>query len=113
MTEPPTESSEDRLIAKYFMPLATSSGAFGLLDDAAVLTPPPGCDLVLKTDAIIGGVLEDAYLGLLTAIQQRVYVVQEFLMVCLKFAVGVIDLTAELLQLVLGGVSIDGLFQLI
>ena len=56
MTEPPTESSEDRLIAKYFMPLATSSGAFGLLDDAAVLTPPPGCDLVLKTDAIIGGV---------------------------------------------------------
>jgi thiamine-monophosphate kinase len=27
-----------------------------LSDDAAFLTPPPGCDLVLKTDAIVGGV---------------------------------------------------------
>ena len=56
MTEPPTESSEDRLIAKYFKPLATDPGAFGLVDDAAAITPPPGCDLVLKTDAIIGGI---------------------------------------------------------
>jgi thiamine-monophosphate kinase len=56
MTEPQTESNEDRLIAKYFKPLATDPGAFGLVDDAAAITPPPGCDLVLKTDAIIGGI---------------------------------------------------------
>jgi thiamine-monophosphate kinase len=49
-------SGEDRLIATYFAPLARHPGAFGLLDDAAALTPPPGCDIVLKTDAIIGGV---------------------------------------------------------
>jgi thiamine-monophosphate kinase len=49
-------SEEDRLIARYFRPLATHPGAFGLLDDAATLTPPAGCDIVLKTDAIVGGV---------------------------------------------------------
>ena len=51
-----TESAEDRLIARYFRPLATHPGAFGLLDDAAAITPPPGCDLVLKTDGVIAGV---------------------------------------------------------
>ncbi len=51
-----TESAEDRLIARYFRPLATAPGALGLGDDAAVLTPPPGCDLVLKTDGVIAGV---------------------------------------------------------
>jgi thiamine-monophosphate kinase len=51
-----TESAEDRLIARYFRPLATHPGAFGLRDDAAVLTPPPGCDLVLTTDGVIAGV---------------------------------------------------------
>ena len=45
------ESPEDRLIARYFRPLATAAGAFGLIDDAAALTPPPGCDLVLTTAA--------------------------------------------------------------
>jgi thiamine-monophosphate kinase len=50
------QSAEDRLIARYFKPLATHPGAFGLVDDAAVLMPPPGHELVLKTDAIIGGV---------------------------------------------------------
>lgn len=49
-------SAEDRLIARFFQPLATHPGALGLTDDAAFLTPPAGCDLVLKTDAIIGGV---------------------------------------------------------
>ena len=43
-------SAEDRLIAKYFRPIATHPGAFGLCDDAAAIAPPPGCDLVLKTD---------------------------------------------------------------
>lgn len=51
-----TESAEDRLIARYFRPLATAPGAFGLLDDAAALTLPPGCDLVLTTDGVIAGV---------------------------------------------------------
>jgi thiamine-monophosphate kinase len=49
-------SDEDRLIARHFKPIATHPGALGLSDDAAFITPPPGCDLVLKTDAIIGGV---------------------------------------------------------
>jgi thiamine-monophosphate kinase len=51
-----TETAEDRLIARYFRPLATAPGAFGLVDDAAALTPPPGCDLVLTTDGVIAGV---------------------------------------------------------
>src|SRR5580700_10611733 len=50
------ESAEDRIIARYFKPLARHPGAFGLIDDAAVLTPPAGHDLVLKTDPIICGV---------------------------------------------------------
>jgi thiamine-monophosphate kinase len=49
-------SGEDRLIARHFRPLATDPGAFALTDDAAILAPPAGCDLVLKADAIIGGV---------------------------------------------------------
>ena len=49
-------SGEDRLIARHFTPLAHHPGAFGLVDDAAVLMPPPGHELVLKTDAIVGGV---------------------------------------------------------
>jgi len=49
-------SGEDRLIARYFAPLATHPGALGLTDDAAFIKPPPGCEIVLKTDAIIGGV---------------------------------------------------------
>jgi thiamine-monophosphate kinase len=50
------ESGEDRLIARYFKPLAKHPGAFGLTDDAAAIAPPPGCDLVLKTDGIVAGV---------------------------------------------------------
>ena len=49
-------SPEDRLIARFFKPLATHPGALGLSDDAAFLTPPEGFDLVLTTDAIVGGV---------------------------------------------------------
>ncbi len=55
MTRAP-RPSEDDLIARFFRPLATDPGAFGLLDDCASLTPPPGCDLVLKTDAVAEGV---------------------------------------------------------
>jgi thiamine-monophosphate kinase len=56
MTAGENMSAEDRLITRFFRPLATHAGALGLSDDAAFLKPPPGCDLVLKTDAIVGGV---------------------------------------------------------
>src|SRR4051794_25945123 len=49
------ETGEDRLIARFFKPLASHPGALGLTDDAAFIAPPPGCDLVLTTDAIVGG----------------------------------------------------------
>lgn len=44
------------MIARHFRPLARDPGAFGLTDDAAVLTPPPDNDVVLKADAIVAGV---------------------------------------------------------
>lgn len=50
------ESAEDRLIARFFRPLATHPGALGLRDDAAFLVPPAGHDLVLKTDAVVAGI---------------------------------------------------------
>jgi thiamine-monophosphate kinase len=43
------------LIARYFKPLATDPGAFGLVDDAAILKSS-GDDLVVTTDAIVEGV---------------------------------------------------------
>jgi len=49
-------SAEDKLIARHFAPLATHPGALQLTDDAAFLTPPPGSEIVLKADAVIGGV---------------------------------------------------------
>ncbi|HEX9767990.1 MAG TPA: thiamine-phosphate kinase [Kiloniellales bacterium] len=48
---------EFELIAEYFAPLAGGeAGALGLTDDAALLTPPAGRDLVLTVDAMIEGV---------------------------------------------------------
>jgi thiamine-monophosphate kinase len=49
-------SAEDRLIARYFAPLATDPAALGLSDDAAAIVPPSGCDLVVTTDGVIAGV---------------------------------------------------------
>ena len=43
------------MIARYFQPLATDPGAFGLTDDAAVLQAR-GEDVVVNTDAIVEGV---------------------------------------------------------
>jgi thiamine-monophosphate kinase len=51
-----TRPDEDDLIARFFRPLARDAGALSLVDDCAELTPPPGCDLVLKTDAVAAGV---------------------------------------------------------
>jgi thiamine-monophosphate kinase len=48
---------EFELIERYFAPLAEGfAGAYGLQDDAAVVTPSPGQQLVAKTDAIVAGV---------------------------------------------------------
>ncbi len=49
-------SGEDRLIERFFRPLARDPAALGLVDDAAVITPPAGADLVLTTDGVIEGV---------------------------------------------------------
>src|SRR6202790_5453553 len=48
-------SAEDSLIARYFRPLATDPGAFGLIDDAAILKAS-GEDIVVTTDAIVESV---------------------------------------------------------
>ena len=48
-------SGEDSLIARYFKPIATEAGAFGLDDDAAILKAR-GEDVVVTTDAIVEGV---------------------------------------------------------
>src|ERR1700761_8759155 len=48
-------SGEDPLIARYFKPLATDPGAFGLGDDAALLKAL-GDDIVVTTDALVEGV---------------------------------------------------------
>ena len=50
-----TRPSEAELIARFFAPLA-GRGANGLRDDAAILAPTPGHDLVLTADAVVAGV---------------------------------------------------------
>jgi thiamine-monophosphate kinase len=52
-----TMPNEFALIANHFAPLSRGfPGAYGLRDDAAVIAPSPGCELVVKTDAIIGSI---------------------------------------------------------
>lgn len=55
MIDPNRSSGEDSLIARYFRPLATDPGAFGLVDDAAILQAR-GDEIVVTTDAIVEGV---------------------------------------------------------
>src|SRR6478735_5720657 len=55
MADSQNPSPEDSLIARYFKPLATDPGAFGLVDDAAVLSSS-GDDIVVTTDAVVEGV---------------------------------------------------------
>ena len=47
--------SEDDLIARFFAPIA-GPGALGLRDDAALIAPPAGHELVLTKDAVVAGV---------------------------------------------------------
>ncbi len=49
-------AGEFALIERYFRPLATSPGAFGLLDDAALYSPPSGEELVLTVDTVAAGI---------------------------------------------------------
>ncbi|MBY0531634.1 MAG: thiamine-phosphate kinase [Xanthobacteraceae bacterium] len=49
-------SGEEKLIERFFKPLAQHPGALALSDDAAFLTPPAGYDLVLTTDMTVAGV---------------------------------------------------------
>ena len=51
-SDPPAEFG---LIARHFRPLA-GPGALDLLDDAALLQPPPGRELVFTADAMVAGV---------------------------------------------------------
>ena len=51
----PTLPAEFALIARHFRPLA-GPGALDLTDDAALLTPPVGRELVLTVDAMVAGV---------------------------------------------------------
>lgn len=46
---------EFRYIQQYFAPLAGPAG-LNLQDDAALLSPPPGCDLVITQDAMTAGI---------------------------------------------------------
>jgi thiamine-monophosphate kinase len=49
--------SEEAIIGAFFAPLAKGfPGAFDLRDDCAAITPEPGFDLVVTTDAVIAGV---------------------------------------------------------
>ncbi|MES2984542.1 MAG: thiamine-phosphate kinase [Pseudomonadota bacterium] len=44
-------------IARYFAPLTIAEpGSFHLTDDAALLTPPPGQQLIITTDSVIQGI---------------------------------------------------------
>jgi thiamine-monophosphate kinase len=49
-------SGEDKLIERFFKPLAAHPGALSLSDDAAYLAPAAGHDLVLTTDMTVAGV---------------------------------------------------------
>jgi len=50
------QSGEERLIDRFFRPIAKSTGALGLADDAALISPPAGHDLVLTVDAVVADV---------------------------------------------------------
>jgi thiamine-monophosphate kinase len=56
MHEKATIGSEAELIALLAPLAAGAEGALGLIDDCALLSPPEGCELVLKTDPVAEGV---------------------------------------------------------
>lgn len=75
MAAMPARRGEFERIARFFAPLADGfPGAFGLTDDAAVITPPPGRDLAVTTDTMVAGVhfIGDEAPGLIAAKLLRV-----------------------------------------
>ncbi|MDA7948296.1 MAG: thiamine-phosphate kinase [Hyphomicrobiaceae bacterium] len=51
------QSGEGDIIERYFAPLAADTpGAFNLTDDAGLINPPDGMDIVMTTDVIVSGV---------------------------------------------------------
>lgn len=54
-SDPDSVASEDALIAEYLRPLAHPA-ALEFRDDAAVITPRAGYDLVITSDALVAGV---------------------------------------------------------
>jgi thiamine-monophosphate kinase len=56
VARPNRRPGEFELIARYFRPLARSSGAFALTDDAALIEPKAGEQLVITCDAVAEGV---------------------------------------------------------
>ncbi len=51
------KQSEEQIIQGFFAPLSQGyAGAFGLADDCARLTPPPGHDLIITCDPVREGV---------------------------------------------------------
>jgi thiamine-monophosphate kinase len=56
MTTKREPSGEDKLIERFFKPLAAHPGALALSDDAAFLSPAAGYDLVLTADTTVAGV---------------------------------------------------------
>lgn len=48
-------SAEDAFIGQYFAPIA-GAGSLGLRDDAALIEPPAGCELVVTVDTLVAGV---------------------------------------------------------
>ncbi len=56
MSDTPRIGEAD-IIERYFAPLAADTpGAFNLSDDAGLLTPPDGMDVVMTADVIVSGV---------------------------------------------------------
>ncbi|MDX2259644.1 MAG: thiamine-phosphate kinase [Hyphomicrobiaceae bacterium] len=54
---PAGPDAEARFVGRYLAPLAAGlPGAFGLLDDAAALSPSPGDDVVATLDTLVEGV---------------------------------------------------------
>jgi thiamine-monophosphate kinase len=57
MPSDPDSAGEEALIARYWAPLAVGyPGALSLKDDCALITPPPGTELVVTTDGVVAGV---------------------------------------------------------
>ncbi len=53
----PNLPGEFELIERYFAPLARAfPGAYALLDDAAVISPAAGTELVMKSDTVVAGI---------------------------------------------------------